>query len=107
MLGITSDGLNYQLYDPLSVKVDTSRSGTHYVRTPLPGNILPPSYIAMGAPVYKNYTKYWPNPNNWLNPSQAQNTGATDFQGTTTPYNWLFGQYRSEERRVGKEGRSR
>jgi hypothetical protein len=93
MLGITSDGLNYQLYDPLSVKVDTSRSGTHYIRTPLPGNILPASYIGMGAPVYKNYTKYWPDPNNWLNPAQAQNTGLDDYQATTTPYNWLFGQY--------------
>ncbi|MGA3017926.1 MAG: carboxypeptidase-like regulatory domain-containing protein [Bryobacteraceae bacterium] len=93
MLGITSDGLNYQLYDPFSVKVDPNRTGTHYIRTPIPGNILPATYINMGAPYYSNYIKYWPNPNNWLNPSQAQNTGLDDFQGTSTPYNWLFGQY--------------
>ena len=39
LLNVKSDGLNYQLYDPFSVKVDTTRSGTHYVRTPLPGNV--------------------------------------------------------------------
>jgi hypothetical protein len=99
---VTSDGLNYQLFDPFSVKVDTSRTGTHYVRTPLPGNVLPASYANMGAPVYKNYTKYWPDPNNWFNQTQAQNAGcpapssncgSADFMGVTTPYNWLFGQW--------------
>ena len=93
LLGITSDGLNYQLYDPFSVRVDTSRTGTHYIRTPLPGNILPASYIAMGNPVYKNYTKYWPDPNNWFNPSLAQNAGGDDYSASSTPYNWLFGQW--------------
>jgi hypothetical protein len=88
-----SDGLNYQLYDPLSVKVDPTRTGTHYVRTPLPGNILPASYAAMGAPYYKNYTKYWPDPNNWGNMSLAQNAGATDYLATSTPYNWDFNQW--------------
>jgi len=98
MLGITSDGKNYQLYDPLSVKVDPSRSGTHYIRQPLPGNVLPASYIAVGAPYYKNYTKYWPDPNAWFNQSVAQDSGGSgavtnDYQATTTPYNWLFKQY--------------
>jgi len=101
LLKVTSDGLNYQLFDPLSVKVDPSRSGTHYIRTPLPGNILPQQYIAMGAPYYKNYTKYWPDPNNWFDPTQAQNSGCpsssscnnADFMGVNTPYNWLFGQW--------------
>ena len=102
MLKVTSDGLNYQLYDPFSVKVDSSRSGTHYVRTPLPGNVLPPSYASMGAPFYKNYTKYWPDPNNWFNqslalnsgcPSPTSNCGNADFMGVTTPYNWLFGEW--------------
>jgi len=102
LLKVTSDGLNYQLFDPFSVKVDTSRSGTHYVRTPLPGNLLPASYANMGAPVYKNYLKYWPDPNNWYDPTIAQNAGCpqptsncptADFMGVTTPYNWLFGQW--------------
>ena len=103
LLKVTSDGLAYQLYDPFSVKVDTTRSGTHYVRQPLAGNVLPPSYIAMGAPIYKNYTKYWPDPNNWFDQTQAQNAGcpnfgagncnSADFMAITTPYNWLFGQW--------------
>ena len=101
LLNVKSDGLNYQLFDPFSVKVDTSRTGTHYVRTPLPGNVLPASYAAMGAPVYKNYLKYWPDPNNWYDQSVAQNSGCpstsacnnADFMGITTPYNWLFGQW--------------
>jgi len=101
LLNVKSDGLNYQLYDPFSVKVDTTRTGTHYVRTPLPGNVLPASYIGMGAPFYKNYTKYWPDPNNWFDPTLAQNSGCpsssncnnADFMGVNTPYNWLFGQW--------------
>lgn len=102
LLSVTSDGANYQLFDPFSVKVDTSRTGTHYVRTPLPGNILPASYANMGAPYYKNYTKYWPDPNNWFDHTMAQNAGcpsptsncpSADFMGINTPYNWLFGQW--------------
>jgi hypothetical protein len=102
LLNVKSDGLNYQLFDPFSVQVDPTRSGTHYVRTPLPGNVLPASYTAMGAPFYKNYTKYWPDPNNWFDPSLAQNSSCpntasncsnADFLGITTPYNWLYGQW--------------
>jgi hypothetical protein len=93
LYNVTSDGLNYQLFDPLSVKVDPSRSGTHYIRTPLPGNILPQQYIAMGQAVYKNYTKYWPDPNNWYNMALAQNAGADDYLASSTPYNWIFGQW--------------
>ncbi|HUA58690.1 MAG TPA: TonB-dependent receptor [Verrucomicrobiae bacterium] len=101
LLNVTSDGLNYQLFDPFSVRVDSSRSGTHYVRTPIPGNILPASYSAMNSAVYKNYLKYWPDPNNWFNQSIAQNSGCpstsscnnADFMGVSTPYNWLYGEW--------------
>jgi hypothetical protein len=101
LLKVTSDGLSYQLYDPFSVKLDPSQSGTHYVRTPIPGNILPASYTNMGSAIYKNYTKYWPDPNNSFDPTQAQNSGCAstsacnnaDFMGVTTPYNWLFGEW--------------
>ncbi|HEY2016946.1 MAG TPA: carboxypeptidase-like regulatory domain-containing protein, partial [Bryobacteraceae bacterium] len=34
----------YQIYDPLSVAADPTRPG-HYVRTPIPGNIIPQSRI--------------------------------------------------------------
>ena len=93
LLNVTSDGLNYNLFDPLSVRVDPSRSGTHYLRNPLPGNLLPATYQQMGAPFYSAYTKYWPNPNNWNNETIAQNSGSDDFYASSTPYNWLFGQY--------------
>ena len=104
MLKVTSDGLNYtRLFDPFSVKLDTSQSGTHYVRTPLPNNVLPSNYINMGAPFYKNYTKYWPDPNNANQPGpgaerrlslaylQLRQRGS--FMGVTTPYNWLYGEW--------------
>ena len=101
LLNVKSDGLSYQLFDPFSVKVDPSRTGTHYIRTPLPGNILPASYATMGSPFYKPYTKYWPDPNNWFDQSQAQNAScpsttncnSADFMGVTTPYNWIFDQW--------------
>lgn len=93
LLNVKSDGLNYQLFDPFSVQVDPNRTGTHYIRQPLPGNLLPQSYINMGNPVYKNYTKYWPDPNNWYNMALAQNAGNDDYFASSTPYNWLFGQW--------------
>ena len=99
LLNVKSDGLNYQLFDPFSVQVDPNRSGTHYVRTPIPGNILPASYVAMNAPIYKNYVKYWPDPNNWFDQTLAQNAGyqnansALDYMAFTTPYNWIFDQW--------------
>src|SRR6266700_975353 len=34
----------YQIYDPLSVAPDPARAG-HYIRTPMPGNIIPQSRI--------------------------------------------------------------
>jgi hypothetical protein len=55
----------YQIYDPLSVAPDPARPG-HYIRTPLPGNIIPQSRI--GDPTIFNwYTSRIPAPNN--NPS--------------------------------------
>ena len=52
----------YQIYDPLSVAADPARPG-HYVRTPIPGNIIPQSRI--GDPkVFNWYTSRLPAPNN-------------------------------------------
>jgi hypothetical protein len=55
----------YQIYDPLSVAPDPARPG-HYVRTPMPGNIIPQSRISDPA-VFNWYTSRIPTPNN--NPS--------------------------------------
>jgi hypothetical protein len=90
LLKVSSNPTQYQLYDPLSVKPDPARPG-HYIRTPLAGNILPPSYIAMGQNFYKNYVKYWPNPNNWFDPTTTPNNNP--FLSIDAPYNWTFGQY--------------
>jgi hypothetical protein len=101
LLNVKSDGLNYQLFDPFSVAVDPSRTGTHYIRTPLPGNVLPASYTKMGEAFYKPYVKYWPDPNNWFDQSIAQNAGcpasnncnSASFMGVNTPYNWIYDQW--------------
>lgn len=55
------DAVRYQLYDPLTVRADSARP-THFVRDPIPGNILPLSRIV--NPTYKAYLKYYPVPNN-------------------------------------------
>jgi hypothetical protein len=56
----------YQLYDPLSVRPDPARA-THYVRDPIPGNILAASRIV--NPAAKFYTGILPAPNNDPNPN--------------------------------------
>jgi hypothetical protein len=50
----------YQVYDPLSVRVDPARAG-HYIRTPFSGNILPSSRI--NNPMYQFYLKRIPASN--------------------------------------------
>lgn len=90
LLQVATNPQQFQLYDPLSVKVDPARAG-HYLRTPLAGNILPGQYINMGKKFYDSYSKYWPDPNNWFNKSITPDTNP--FLAITAPYNWTFGQY--------------
>src|SRR5947207_8736303 len=52
----------YQIYDPLSVTADAARPG-HFIRTPIPGNIIPQNRIADPA-VFNWYTARIPTPNN-------------------------------------------
>jgi len=85
-----TNGAQYQLYDPLSTVADTARAG-HFKRTPIPGNVLPGSYINMGSKWYNNYVKYWPDPNNWFDTTKAPDTN--DFLSLTAPYNWTFDSY--------------
>ncbi|MFB3828154.1 MAG: carboxypeptidase regulatory-like domain-containing protein [Bryobacteraceae bacterium] len=54
------DSVRYQIYDPLSVRPDPARAG-HYIRDPIPGNILPSS--RMVNPVYEFYRKLPAPPN--------------------------------------------
>jgi len=58
---LEADAVRYRIYDPLSVRPDPSRP-THYVRTPLAGNIIPKS--RMINPTYTHYVKFLPKPNN-------------------------------------------
>ncbi len=90
LLKVAISPQNYQLYDPLSVKADPARAG-HFIRTPIPGNILPASYIGMGSKFYKNYDKYWPDPNNWFDPTTTPNNNP--YLAVSTPYNWIYDQY--------------
>ena len=52
----------YQIYDPLSVTADPARPG-HYIRTPIPGNIIPQNRIS-DPTVFNWYTSRLPAPNN-------------------------------------------
>ena len=57
----------YQIFDPLSVTADAARPG-HYVRTPIPGNLIPQSRI-LDPKVFNWYTSRLPAPNS--SPSSA------------------------------------
>jgi hypothetical protein len=68
--GNFSDLLNinskYQIYDPLSVAPDSARPG-HYIRTPIPGNIIPQNRI-LSPKIFDWYTTRLPTPNSPVSP---------------------------------------
>ena len=78
-------GTKYQIYDPLTVRADTARPG-HFVRDPLPGDILPPSRII--NPVYKTYLGFEPTPNNL--PATALLEPLNNYLDPGEPYNWFY-----------------
>ncbi len=73
----------YQIYDPLTVRADSSRA-THYVRDPIPGNILPQSRIV--NPAYKAYLKFLPVPNN--SPADSRSEPTNNYLAIGSPYIW-------------------
>ena len=75
----------YQIYDPLTVRPDPARPG-HYIRDPIPGNILPKSRIV--NPVYPTYLKFLPNPNN--PPPNAASEPLNNYLDPAEPYNWFY-----------------
>jgi hypothetical protein len=81
----------YQLYDPLSVRPDPARA-THYIRDPIPGNIIPRSRIA--NPAYDAYVKLLPTPNNDADPRREP---LNNFLNTTAP---LVRDYKAYSNRV-------
>ena len=56
----------YQIYDPLSVAPDSARPG-HYIRTPIPGNIIPQNRI-LSPKIFDWYTSRLPVPNSPVSP---------------------------------------
>lgn len=87
LLGISS---KYQIYDPLSVRPDPARS-THYIRTPIAGNILPASRIV--NPAYDFYNKRLPHANN--NPTNPLIEPSNNFLATAMPDNNTYKGYQS------------
>ena len=77
------DAVKYQIYDPLSVRPDPARA-THFIRDPIPGNILPNS--RMINPAYAAYLKYMPIPNN--NPLDPTKDPTTNYLALQVP--WRF-----------------
>jgi hypothetical protein len=86
------DASRYQIYDPLSVRADPARP-THYIRDPIPGNILPKNRIV--NPVLAAYTKIYPNPNN--DPTSSKLEPTRNYLAVGTPLNF---EYRALANRV-------
>ncbi len=85
-------GAQYQLYDPLTVRPDPSRP-THFIRSPIPGNVLPKSRIV--NPMYPHYVRFLPAPNN--DPANPRQEPLNNFLATDMPYNW---DYKSLNNRI-------
>ena len=84
------DATRYQIYDPLSVRANPARP-THYIRDPIPGNILPASRVV--NPVYNSYVKFLPTPNNpGTNPRLEP---LNNYIATATPYDWDYQSFNS------------
>ena len=85
------DAVKYQLYEPLSVRRDTSRTtGTFYVRDPIPGNVIPKSRILMPK-MYKFYSDLYPVPNN--DPTDPKQEPRNNYMAVATPWLWNYRAY--------------
>lgn len=82
------DAVKYQLYDPLSVRRDLTRTtGTYYTRDPIPGNIIPQSRILMPK-LYKFYSDLYPVPNN--DPRDPRQEPLNNYMAVATPWLWDY-----------------
>ncbi len=79
------DASRYQIYDPLSIRPDPNRA-THYLRDPIPGNLLPTSRVI--NPAYQNYVKLFPRPNS--EPASARLEPTNNYVAVASPYNWTY-----------------
>lgn len=83
---LQADAVRYQIYDPLSVRPDPRRP-THYVRSPIPGNIIPKS--RMVNPTYDAYLKFLPTPNN--EPANPRLEPLNNYVAVAMP--WIMNYY--------------
>jgi hypothetical protein len=87
------DAVKYQLYDPLSVRRDTSRTtGTYYVRDPLPGNQVAKSRMLMPK-MYKFISDLYPVPNNA--PTDPRQEPLNNYMAVATPWLWSYRAYQN------------
>ncbi|MDX1984425.1 MAG: carboxypeptidase-like regulatory domain-containing protein [Bryobacteraceae bacterium] len=76
------DAVRYQVYDPLTTRVDPARAG-HFVRTPFAGNLIPANRRT--NPVYSFYTQRMPVPNN--DPTDPRREPFNNYLATGMPNN--------------------
>jgi hypothetical protein len=82
------DAAKYQLYDPLTVRRNTARTGgTYYVRDPIPGNIVAKSRILMPK-MYKFISDLYPVPNN--DPRDPKLEPTNNYLAVATPWLWSY-----------------
>ena len=82
------DAVRYQIYDPLSVRPDPARAG-HYIRDPIPGNILPSSRIT--NPLYDFYRKLPAPPNR--DPLDPRREPTNNYLASDMPQNPNYDAY--------------
>jgi hypothetical protein len=85
---LRADATRYQLYDPLSVRVDPNRAGT-WLRTPFSGNLIPMARFL--NPAYAAYVKLLPTPNN----AGANAENRNNYVAVGTPFNWDYKVYQN------------
>jgi hypothetical protein len=90
---VAVDAVKYSLFDPLTVRRNTERTGgTYYVRDPLPGNRVPLSRITM--PKMYNFVKdLYPVPNN--NPTSPKQEPLNNYLAVYTPWLWTYRAYQN------------
>jgi hypothetical protein len=86
------DAVRYQVYDPLTTRLDPARPG-FYVRDPFAGNLISKSRI--NHPMYAFYSKRMPVPNN--DPTDPKREPVNNFLASSMPNNVT---YRSWNNRV-------
>jgi hypothetical protein len=74
------DAARYQIYDPLSVRPDPARP-SHFIRDPLPGNIIPGTRIV--NPLNKAYSAFFPTPNS--NPLDPRREPTQNYLAVAQP----------------------